>query len=330
MAACSWSAAIRATTGLGVNDVNLFDPTTNAWTTAARMTERRWYPTATTLSDGRVFVMAGYDDCYGPSCLVGRPEIFNPVANTWTPMPTADYVTPSYPFLFETPDGKIISAGSYKGTIDTRVLDLAAGTWSVLDSNPIDAGSAVMYAPGKIMKAGKWANSDPPFVAAHANTYVLDLNQPSPQWRASTPMNFARAYNMLTLLPDGTTLATAGSRTTDPGTGGQGVLEAEIWSPDSRDLDHDGAHAVLAPLPRHLDAVARWPRARGRQRPLWQPRTVQRRDFLAALSLQGRAAGHHGGASNRAARRHVCRRYACRRHRRRHHGAHRRDDALVQ
>ena len=222
------------TTGLGVNDVNLFDPTTNAWSTAARMTERRWYPTATTLSDGRVFVMGGYDDCYGASCRVGRSEIFNPTANTWTPMPaTANYVTPSYPFLFETPDGKIISAGSYEGTIDTRVLDLAAGTWSVLDSNPIDAGSAVMYAPGKIMKAGKWANSDPPFVAAHANTYVLDLNQPSPQWRASTPMNFARAYNMLTLLPDGTTLATAGSRTTDPGTGGQGVLEAEIWSPDS-------------------------------------------------------------------------------------------------
>lgn len=219
------------TTGLGVNDVNLFDPQTNAWTTMPKMAYRRWYPTATTLSDGRVFVLSGYDDCYGPSCLVGRPEIYNPLTNAWTSLSSSDYVTPSYPFLFEMPDGRIISAGSYEGTVDTRVLDLSTGAWSVLDSNPIDAGSAVIYAPGKIMKAGKWANSDPPYVAAHPNTYVMDLNQPTPQWRTTAPMNFPRAYNMLTLLPDGTTLATAGSRSTDPGNGAQGVLEAEIWSP---------------------------------------------------------------------------------------------------
>ena len=136
-------------------------------------------------------------------------------------MPSADYVTPSYPFLFQIPDGHI-SAGAYEGAIDTRVLNLSTGTWSVLDSNVIDAGSAVMYAPGKIMKAGKSADADPPYVAAHANTYVLDVNQPSPQWRSTAPMAFPRAYNMLTLLPDGTTLATGGSRWTDPGNAGPG------------------------------------------------------------------------------------------------------------
>ena len=168
-----------------------------------------------------------------PELPVGRPEIFTPGPNTWASMPSADYITPSYPFLFQIPDGRIISAGAYEGAIDTRVLNLSTGTWSVLDSNVIDAGSAVMYAPGKIMKAGKWANADPPFVAAHANTYVLDVNQPSPQWRSTAPMAFPRAYNMLTLLPDGTTLATGGSRSTDPGNAGQGVLEAELWSPQT-------------------------------------------------------------------------------------------------
>ncbi|MFA5908367.1 MAG: LamG-like jellyroll fold domain-containing protein [Vicinamibacterales bacterium] len=219
------------TVGLGVNDVNVFNPATSTWSTAPGMAYRRWYPTATTLSDGRVFVLSGYDDCYSPSCIVGRPEIFDPATMGWTSMPTADYVIPTYPFLFGLPDGRIISAGSYEGTVDTRVLDLSTGTWTVMDPNPIDAGSAVMYASGKIMKAGKWANSDAPFVAAHGNTYVLDTNQASPSWRSTAAMNFPRAYNMLTLLPDGTTLATGGSRSTDPASAAQAVFEAEVWSP---------------------------------------------------------------------------------------------------
>jgi hypothetical protein len=46
-------------------------------------------------------------------------------------------------------------------------------------------------------------------------------------------MNYPRAYNVLTLLPDGTTLATGGSLSTDPGNISQAVLDAEIWSPDT-------------------------------------------------------------------------------------------------
>jgi hypothetical protein len=296
-------------TGLGVRDVNLYDSQTNAWSALPPMANRRWYPTATTLADGRVFVLSGYDDCFGPSCLVGRPEIFTPGPNTWASMPSADYITPSYPFLFQIPDGRIISAGAYEGAIDTRVLNLSTGTWSVLDSNVIDAGSAVMYAPGKIMKAGKWANADPPFVAAHANTYVLDVNQPSPQWRSTAPMAFPRAYNMLTLLPDGTTLATGGSRSGQRRSGragGRALVAAD------REVDHAVADAEPAHLSRHVDPAARRPRHRRRQRPLRQSRRIQRRDLLATVSLQGRAAGDRRRPGNRRPR------TILRRHHRRH------------
>ena len=219
--------------GLGVRDVNAFNATTSTWSTRAPMTYARWYPTGVTLSDGRVLVMSGYADCYGSNCLSNIPEVFDPRTGSWTSWPTATYATPSYPFLFSLPDDKVLHAGSYEGRIDTRVLDLNTRTWTVLDPTPIDAGSAVMYAPDKFMKAGKWANAEAPYTSAHANVYVLDLADPQPRWRQTAPMNFARAYNVLTLLPDGTTLATGGSLSTDPADTGQGVLEAEIWSPDT-------------------------------------------------------------------------------------------------
>jgi hypothetical protein len=42
-------------------DANLFDPAGDSWTPLPSMAHGRWYPTATTLGDGRVLVMAGQD-----------------------------------------------------------------------------------------------------------------------------------------------------------------------------------------------------------------------------------------------------------------------------
>jgi len=43
---------------LGSADANIFDPATQLWTSLPKMAYRRWYPTATTLGDGRVLVTA--------------------------------------------------------------------------------------------------------------------------------------------------------------------------------------------------------------------------------------------------------------------------------
>ena len=78
--------------------------------------------------------------------------------------------------------------------------------------------SAVMYRPDKIMKSGTWA--DPDFngaLAYNANgrTAVIDMNQPSPPWRETAPMAYPRSYHNLTLLPDGTVLASGGGTISD-------------------------------------------------------------------------------------------------------------------
>ena len=63
------------------------------------------------------------------------------------------------------------------------------------------------------------------------------MSQASPTWRETAPMAFPRAYHNLTLLPDGTVLASGGMidlrrRRPDEGRAARRDLE-----PDDRDLD---------------------------------------------------------------------------------------------
>jgi hypothetical protein len=82
--------------------------------------------------------------------------------------------------------------------------------------------SGVMYAPGKILRAG---GGDP----AQAQAAVIDMNVPNPAWRSVAPMAHARRRMNLTLLADGTVLAVGGTgRADDPAAA---VLKAEIFDP---------------------------------------------------------------------------------------------------
>jgi chitodextrinase len=99
--------------------------------------------------------------------------------------------------------------------------------------------SAVMYLPDKIMKAGSWADPDfndsmAPGYTASGQTAVLDMTQASPAWKSTAPMNYGRAYENLTLLPDGTVLASGGESYSDGINLSKGVLPAEIWNPTTQ------------------------------------------------------------------------------------------------
>ena len=104
----------------------------------------------------------------------------------------------------------MLAAATTEAPIVSRVLDLPTQTWSVVDPTAVDGGSSAMYAPGKILKSGRSVDPDQPVIPSTATTFVLDMNQPTPRWRQTAPMNFARTFHTLTLLPDGTVLATGG------------------------------------------------------------------------------------------------------------------------
>jgi hypothetical protein len=257
---------------LGPQQSETFDSTTGTWTPVALMNTGRYYPTTTTLPDGRVLVQGGTTTCL--SCNATTPEIYDPVANKWTQMAAGAKMTfHYYPHPFVLPDGRVIVAGEDDAAISTKVLDLNTQTWTTIDSRIIDGHSSAMYQPGKILKAGT-ATADDPGKQSAATSYILDMTQPSPSWQATGPMAYPRSFLNLTLLPDGTVLATGGGTTTDPADHSKAVYPAEIWSPITKTwttmasmLTPRQYHSTALLLPDATVLVAGGGRQNGRSQP---------------------------------------------------------------
>jgi hypothetical protein len=216
---------------MGIPDTNIFDPAANAWTRVSDMNFARWYPTATSLPDGRKLALSGSNNgCL--TCFVQTPEIYDTATNTWTEMaPSADANIPYYPFVYILPDGRLVQVGATEQATSTQALNFQTETWATIDSRVIDAGSSTMYAPGKILKAGTASDGNTPVRPASPNTYVIDMTGASPAWRQVGSMANPRAFLNLTTLPNGNVLATGGESTADGTILANAVKAAESWSP---------------------------------------------------------------------------------------------------
>ncbi len=205
----------------GTSVTSLFDPVSGAWTQGPDMTSLRWYATSTTLADGRVLATSG-DAPDGSRATI--PEIYDPIANSWTRLTGANRAQSLYPLMFVLPDTRVFEAGPGSAT---AILDTSGtGSWTPGPTNAYATNgyseSAVMYAPGKIIRAG---GGDP----AISRVSVIDMTAATPAWRDVTPMAFPRRRMNLTILADGSVMAIGGTRSADDAT--QAVLEGEIWSP---------------------------------------------------------------------------------------------------
>ena len=258
------------------------------------MTQGRWYPTLTTLADGRILTLSGEMNCQ--QCYAPIPEIYNPATNTWSQLASASRSIPWYPHAFSWRMGRWSLPVHSETTAATIQLDINTQTWTTVDSRVFESGSAAMYAPGKVLVAGTSTDSNTN-VASTAVARVLDMNVGSPSWRTVPSMAFPRAYHVFTMLPDGNVLVTGGGRTTGQADTANAVYQAELWSPTSETwttlssmqaprLYH--GTALLMPDGRVLvSGGGRGLRSRCAQR------SAQCGVFLAALSVQGRTAYDH-------------------------------------
>jgi galactose oxidase len=215
--------------GDGIDHACTYDYRTNTWTPLPPMNGGRWYPTATTLADGRVLVISGSAAAAGTIAVDAVPEIWDGTA--W--QPAAEFVgLPLYPRMHVAPDGRVFMAGS---NAMTYLLDAAGhGGWTPLAgrrNGERQYGPSVMYERGKVVYigGGNDAGTDLPTAAVE----VIDLTAATPTWQAAAPMRYRRRQHNATMLPDGTVLVTGG--TGGPGfndvSAGKPVHTAELWNP---------------------------------------------------------------------------------------------------
>lgn len=214
----------------GIKDTYIYDPTSETWSQSGDMTQERWYPTFIELDDGRIVTLGGSIDGVGPipRLYADLPEVFSLSTNTWTPLNAATRGVGLYPRTFLMPTGNrifTISEMFLENTVRSAILNVDTQSWTtVSDHLPSTHGaypSAAMYRPGKVI-----------YTAAR-DTYIIDLNQPSPAWLKTASMAYSRYDHNLVILPDGNVLAVGGSSNGSDDTG-TGILAAEMWNPNTQ------------------------------------------------------------------------------------------------
>ena len=225
----------------GLDVTNIFDPATETWASGLpKMAKGRWYPTVTTLWDGRMLTMAGRDS---GSKVQTKPEVWQ--NNQWVLLTNPTLNIPYYPRNFVAPNGRVFYAGERvvsRWFIPDAVGTNGLGVWNstlvphVWQFNR-DYGSAVMYDAGKILYAGgggntTWTQSpDAKAGTPTATAEIIDLTKTTPAWSNTDAMNFPRRHLNATILPDGQVLVTGGTSAGGFNTLSGAVHVAEVWNP---------------------------------------------------------------------------------------------------
>jgi Domain of unknown function (DUF1929) len=199
----------------GIVQTHFFDPNTNAWSLGPNMTAGRWYPTVTALRNGEMLITSG-----GPPV----PEVLQ-ANRTLRALSAASLSLPLYPWFDLAPDGR---AGDTGPDPTLRKLDAAGtGTWATFgqrDTINRDYGGHAMFDVGKILVAGGGPSTN--------TADVVDTNATQPTVKPTRAMAFGRRQHNLTVLADGSVLATGGNSSGASLVDlNAGVYNAEVWNP---------------------------------------------------------------------------------------------------
>ena len=192
----------------GYTKTAAYDPSTGQFTDLETMAHGRWYPTATTLSDGTVMAFSGLNE-NGPTNTA--VEIYT-VGSGWSQEYQAGWTPPLYPRLHLLPNGNVFYSGS---TSSSMMFDTTAHAWSSVATTNYSSsrtyGSSVLLpltpANGYRPRVMIFGGGNP----ATATTEIIDLSAATPAWQYGPPMSQARIEMNAVLLPTGKVLALGGS-----------------------------------------------------------------------------------------------------------------------
>jgi hypothetical protein len=209
----------------GIVQTHIFDWRTETWSRGPDMASGRWYPSVAALGNDEAVIVGG-----GPAV----PEVYQTNGSLRRLTNASGYSDRSYPFLVPRPDGKVELIGPHNSmnTIDT------SGTGAITaaqnrDGIERDYGSFATFDIGKVLVAGGGnLTEDGQSNVPTKTAVVVDVNTGT-SVRSTASMSVGRRQHNLTVLADGSVLATGGqSRSVD------GLVEldypvfaAERWNP---------------------------------------------------------------------------------------------------
>ncbi|MGH3917850.1 MAG: galactose oxidase-like domain-containing protein [Pseudonocardiaceae bacterium] len=231
--------------GVGTTQACAYDYKTNKWAPLPVMSKDlgRWYPTVTTLADGRMLVMGGTSNGKTNT----TPQVWD--GHDWACYKCPGPLTPNYPCMHVAPDGRVCISGPQGGVTwffdpkdkDGRIMELPSGGRAC---GHRDYAPSVMYDAGKIIYIG--GGNDKGDWRPSNRVEVIDLKRDNPEWRETSPMHYRRRQHNATILADGTVLVTGGTQgggaerpvifmrrgfnNLEPG---NPVHEPELWDPET-------------------------------------------------------------------------------------------------
>jgi hypothetical protein len=158
-----------------------YDPNTGNFVDLHGMAHGRWYPTGTTLGDGRIMVFSGLNETSGTNTAV---EIYT-VGAGWSPQYPAPWTPPLYPRMHLLPNGKVFYSGP---TPNSSIFDPSTNTWTTNVATTNYSGTRT-YGSSVLLPLTPANNYDPRvMILGGANpatdtAEVIDLSVSSPLWQ---------------------------------------------------------------------------------------------------------------------------------------------------
>ncbi len=211
----------------GIRKTHTFDWRSETWSRGPDMQDGRWYPSVAAMPNDEAVIVGG-----GPTVA----EVRTSTGGLRRTPGVSTISSRSYPFLQTNTDGRALMLGTFPGMqlIDTAGAGAIeyAGQRDAIDR---DYGAFAPYDIGRfLVTGGGWVNEDGRTNVPSRTATKVDTRSGDPVASPTGSMSLRRRQASLTVLADGTVLATGGQSTT----GGGGLVDlanatyaAELWKP---------------------------------------------------------------------------------------------------
>ncbi|WP_217166813.1 kelch motif-containing protein [Streptomyces sp. AC512_CC834] len=228
----------------GIRDAFEFDPVAEKYIKVDPMHEARWYPTLTTLSDGKVLSVSGLDDI--GQLVPGKNEVYDPKTKEWTYLDKTRQF-PTYPALFLMQNGKIFYSGANAGYgpddvgRDPGIWDVETNKFTKIpgmsDKNMLETANTVLLPPAqdeKFMVIGGGGVGESKL--SSEKTRIVDLKADDPKFVDGPSLEKGTRYPQASILPDDSVLVSGGSEDYR-GRGDSNILQARLYHPDTNEFE---------------------------------------------------------------------------------------------